>query len=71
METSRLLLVIVGDIDANELQKKVAATSGKLPRGDYKEAAYPAIDFSKPTVDITERCYADQLRAKAFLTRLL
>ena len=55
METSRLLLVIVGDIDANELQKKVAATLGKLPRGNYKEEAYPAIDFSKPTVDITER----------------
>ena len=55
METSRLLLVIVGDVDANELQKKVAATLGKLPRGNYKETAYPAIDFSKPTVDITER----------------
>lgn len=55
MQTSRLLLVIVGDVDANELQKKVAATLGKLPRGNYKEEAYPAIDFSKPTVDITER----------------
>ena len=55
METSRLLLVVVGDVDANELKKKVEATLGKLPRGDYKEQAYPAIDFSKPTVDITER----------------
>ena len=55
MKTSRLLLVIVGDVDANELQKKVAATLGKLPRGNYKEEAYPVIDFSKPTVDITER----------------
>ncbi|MGI9054477.1 MAG: M16 family metallopeptidase [Pyrinomonadaceae bacterium] len=55
METSRLLLVIVGDIDANELQKKVAATLGKMPRGKYKEEPFPAIDFSKPTVDITER----------------
>ena len=55
METSRLLLVIVGDVDANELQKKVADTLGKLPRGNYKETAYPAIDFSKPTVDVTER----------------
>lgn len=55
METSRLLLVIVGDIDANELKKKVEATLGKLPPGSYKEEAYPALDFSKPTVDITER----------------
>lgn len=55
METSRLLLVVVGDIDASELQKKVAASLGKLPRGEYKEKAYPALDFSKPTVDVTER----------------
>jgi zinc protease len=55
METSRLLLVVVGDIDAADLQKKVAATLGKLPRGSYKEQPYPALDFSKPTVDVTER----------------
>lgn len=55
METSRLLLVVVGDIDANELKKKIEATLGKLPRGTYKEEAYPALDFSKPTIDITER----------------
>lgn len=55
METSRLLLVVVGDIDANDLKKKVEATLGKLPRGTYKEEAYPALDFSKPTIDITER----------------
>jgi zinc protease len=55
METSRLLLVVVGDIDASELQKKIAATLGKLPRGNYKEQPYPALDFSKPTVDVTTR----------------
>ncbi|MGI8848709.1 MAG: M16 family metallopeptidase, partial [Pyrinomonadaceae bacterium] len=32
MQTSRLLLVVVGDIDAKELQTSVAATLGKLPR---------------------------------------
>ena len=55
LQTSRLLLVVVGDIDATELQKKVAATLGKLPRGDYKEQPYPALDFSKATVDVTQR----------------
>jgi zinc protease len=55
MQTSRLLLVVVGDIDAKELQTSVAATLGKLPRGDYKEQPFPALDFSKPTVDITTR----------------
>ena len=55
METSRLLLVVVGDIDVNELKTKVAATFGKLPRGDYKEQALPALDFSKSTLDVTPR----------------
>ncbi|MEP6850611.1 MAG: pitrilysin family protein [Acidobacteriota bacterium] len=55
MQTSRLLLVIVGDIDPNELKAKVAATLGKLPRGEYKEAPLPSIDFSKPTLDVTSR----------------
>jgi zinc protease len=55
MQTSQLLLVIVGDVDAADLQKRIAATLGKLPRGDYKEQPFPAIDFSKPTLDITQR----------------
>ncbi|MDQ3322992.1 MAG: insulinase family protein [Acidobacteriota bacterium] len=55
MQTSRLLLVVVGDIDPKELQTRVAATLGKLPRGDYKEQPYPALDFSKPTLDVTSR----------------
>ena len=55
METSRLLLVVVGDIDPQVVQTRVAATFGKLPRGDYKEASYPILDFSKATLDITPR----------------
>lgn len=55
LETSRLLLVVVGDLDADELKKRVTAAFGKLPRGSYKEQPYPALDFSKPTVDVTER----------------
>jgi zinc protease len=55
METSRLLLVFVGDIDADQLKTKIAATFGKLPRGAYKETPYPALDFSKGTLDVTQR----------------
>jgi predicted Zn-dependent peptidase len=55
MVTSRLLLVVVGDIDPKDVEKRVAATFGKLPRGDYKESAYPALDFSKATLDVTSR----------------
>ena len=55
MQTSKLLLVFVGDLDAKDLQNRIAASFGKLPRGDYKETAYPALDFSKASVDVTNR----------------
>ena len=55
MQTSKLLLVVVGDLDAKDLQNRVAASFGKLPRGDYKETPFPALDFSKPSVDVTSR----------------
>jgi zinc protease len=40
--TSKLLLVVVGDVDKADLQKKVAATLGKLPAGNYKPQ-FPAM----------------------------
>ena len=55
METSRLLLVFVGDLDAEQLKAKIAATFGKLPRGTYKDVVYPALDFSKGTIDVMQR----------------
>ena len=55
MQTSRLLLVFVGDIDAEQLKAKVTATFGKLPRGNYKDQPLPALDFSKGTLNITAR----------------
>jgi len=55
MQTSKLLLVVVGDIDPKDVQTRVAATLGKLPRGDYKETEFPALDFSKATLDVTSR----------------
>jgi predicted Zn-dependent peptidase len=55
MQTSRLLLVFVGDLDESDLKKLIAASFGKLPRGDYKEQPLPPLSFSKPTVDIVAR----------------
>lgn len=55
METSRLLFVFVGDLDADQLKAKIAETFGKLPRGTYKEQPYPALDFSKGSFDATQR----------------
>lgn len=55
VQTSRMLLVIVGDLEPTELQKQIVASFGTLPRGDYKDKPLPPLDFSKPTVDITSK----------------
>jgi zinc protease len=55
MQTSRLLLVIVGDLDATQLKTRIATSFGKLPRGDYKPEAPPPLSFTSSTVDVTSR----------------
>jgi zinc protease len=55
METSRLLLVIVGDLNPADVQKLLADSLGKLPRGNYKPEEVPALSFPKSTVEITPR----------------
>jgi len=55
MQTSHLLLVIVGDLDAAQLKTRIAATFGKLPRGDYKPQAPPPLTFNASTLEVTSR----------------
>jgi predicted Zn-dependent peptidase len=55
METSRLLLVIVGDLNPAEVRQLVTASFGKLPRGTYKTEAIPQLAFDKSSVEITPR----------------
>src|ERR1044071_2320891 len=55
MQTSRLLLVIVGDLDPAALRASVAASFGKLPRGTYAQEPVPQLTFAAPTVEITQR----------------
>src|SRR5215212_10390032 len=55
METSRLLLVIVGDLNPNDVRGLVTASFGKLPRGNYTLKAVPQLAFDKSTVEITPR----------------
>src|SRR5947209_5976288 len=55
MQTSRLLLVVVGDVDAQSVRQKVEATFAKLPRGDYKADPVPQLSFRAPTVAVTAR----------------
>lgn len=55
MQTSKLLLVIVGDLEAETLKPKIAASFGKLPRGSYQEKTAPVLSFDKPSLEITNR----------------
>ncbi|HEX8177425.1 MAG TPA: pitrilysin family protein [Pyrinomonadaceae bacterium] len=55
MQTSRLLLVIVGDLDAQSLRQRIAASFGKLPRGNYTPQPVQQLAFTAPSVDITQR----------------
>ena len=55
METSRLLLVIVGDLNVNEVRGLVEASFGKLPRGSYKPETVPQLAFDKSSVEVTPR----------------
>jgi len=55
METSRLLLVIVGDLDPAQIKAKVTASFGKMPRGTYKPNPAPQLTFDKSTVEVTTR----------------
>ena len=55
LQTSQLLLVIVGDLDAKDLQKRITDSFGKLTRGDYKSQPLPALNFGEPTLDVTSK----------------
>jgi zinc protease len=55
MQTSQLLLVVVGDVDPSVMKKLVTNSIGKLPRGDYKEQSLPQISFDKPSLDINAK----------------
>jgi len=54
-ETSRLLLVIVGDLDLGAVRTLVTASLAKLPRGNYVAEPMPQLSFDKSTVDVTAR----------------
>ena len=55
METSRLLLVIVGDLNPAEVKELITASFGKLPRGNYKPENIPQLAFDKSSVEVTPR----------------
>jgi predicted Zn-dependent peptidase len=55
MVTSRLLLVVVGNIDARDVRRKVESAFAKMARGTYQRSAVQPLSFSAPTITITSR----------------
>jgi zinc protease len=55
MQTSRLLLVVVGDLEVAQVRRMVEASFGKVPRGNYKDTAVPPLTFPASTVAVTQR----------------
>jgi len=55
LQTSRLLLVVVGDLDPAALRARVEASFGKLPRGNYRPEAPPTLAFAAPSVEFVTR----------------
>lgn len=53
--TSRMLLVVVGDIDRAHIERLVTQTIGQLPRGKYKWAVPPRIPELQTAVVIERR----------------
>lgn len=55
LQTSKLLLVVVGNVDSELVRANVEKSFGDLPKGNYSEKPFPGLDFSKPTLDIASR----------------
>ena len=55
MQTSRLLLVVVGDLDPAIVRARVTQTFGKLPRGSYQQENVAQLTFTGPTVEVAQR----------------
>jgi zinc protease len=67
LQTSRMLIVVVGNVSQDEVKSKVEASFGKLPRGDYKNDSPPVFAKGATTdFQIVERPVATNYIRGAF-----
>jgi zinc protease len=67
LQTSRMLVVVVGNVSQDEVKSKVEASFGKLPRGDYKLEAPPTFTKASTTdFQVVERPVATNYIRGAF-----
>lgn len=55
MVKSRMLLVVVGDIDRAHLERLITATLAKLPQGNYKWTLPPRLPEGRPAIVVESR----------------
>lgn len=55
LQTSKLLLVVVGNVTKADLMKKVEATFGKLPKGNFTISLPPQIQHKAATLKVIEQ----------------
>jgi zinc protease len=55
LQTSRMLLVIVGDVEPDAIKALATAAFSSVPRGTYKDTAVPALNFAQGSVDVTQK----------------
>jgi len=55
MNTSRLLLVVVGNTTKSELESMVKKSFGSLPAGNYTASVPPGIENKEPSIKIVNR----------------
>lgn len=53
--TSKLLLVVVGNVDKGDLKKKVESSLGKLKKGDYQPRYPSVVRHESPALQVVER----------------
>jgi predicted Zn-dependent peptidase len=49
-QTSRLVLVIVGDVEPDHILSRARDLLGRLPRGEYQQTPIPPLRFDSPSV---------------------
>jgi predicted Zn-dependent peptidase len=52
---SQMLLVVVGDVDPETFRQRVTTSFAALPKGSYKESPLPTLNFTNPTLDVSQR----------------
>lgn len=68
MQSSRLLLVVVGDLDPAQLRSRIAAAFGSLPKGTYQPERVPSLSFSTPALAISQRALPTNYIQGSFVT---